>query len=492
VTPINPCILVFIKAPYPGQVKTRLGKFIGNTEATQLYQYFVEDVLATIDALGVKSLIFFSPTNSLSMLQSWLGFHRTYIPQQGDSLGDRMAHAFRTSFTLDYQQVLIVGSDSPDLPSAYLLEALDALQQDKTVIGPSEDGGYYTLGFTPNTFCPDVFQDIPWSTSQVYLLTIEKLKHNALSIQILPTWSDIDTLDDLWKFHNRHLSEQPLGQSLSYLRDRANVFFPHLVEAQCLAPLQNVSDSTKNPEPDLSIIIPVLYEAERIRTCLENLLQLAGDINLEVIVVDGDPKGTTLSHVPSQYPYALKGIQSPKGRGTQMNAGAQIAQGQVLLFLHADTDLPDRALLDILHTCKQYTGGAFDLAIASPRRSLKLVGKVASWRSRLTRIPYGDQAIFMRKDIFEQVQGYPDIPLMEDVALMQRLKQHGYPIHILSQTVKVSARRWEKEGIVRCTLRNWSLILLYSLGIHPETLACWYRPTPNSTPQLIQASEKIQ
>ncbi|NJM77699.1 MAG: glycosyltransferase family 2 protein [Acaryochloridaceae cyanobacterium RU_4_10] len=242
-------------------------------------------------------------------------------------------------------------------------------------------------------------------------------------------------------------------------------------------------DPTRKPDPDLSIIIPVLYEAKRIQTCLANLANLAGNINLEMIVVDGDPEESTLKHLPFQYPHMLKGIQSPQGRGTQMNAGAKIAQGTILLFLHADTDLPDRALQEILHACTQNScaGGAFDLAIASPRWSLKLIGKVASWRSRLTRIPYGDQAIFIRKNVFEQIQGYPDIPLMEDVALMQRLKQQGYSIHILGKTVRASARRWEKEGIVRCTLRNWSLILLYSLGIAPETLARWYRPTPKRT-----------
>lgn len=482
-TPINACILVFLKAPYPGQVKTRLGKFIGNAQAAQLYQYFVEDILTTVDALGIRSLIFFSPIDGLSMLQSWLGCHRTYIPQQGDNLGDRMAHAFRTSFALGYQQVLIVGSDSPDLPSAYLQEALEALQQDKAVIGPSEDGGYYTLGFTPHTFCPEVFQDMPWSTSQVYPLTLERLKHNAHAIQILPIWSDIDTLDDLWAFYHRHLSEQPLSPSLSYLRDRADVFFQHLTGVQSLVPPQGVPDSNNNLELALSIIIPVLYEAERIQNCLANVAYLAGDLNLEVIVVDGDPQSSTLNHLPSLYPHVLKGIQALKGRGTQMNAGVKIAQGQVLLFLHADTDLPDQAFQDIIRICTQApcVGGAFDLAIASPRWSLRLIGKAASWRSRLTRIPYGDQAIFIRKDVFEQVQGYPDIPLMEDVALMQRLKQQGHPIQILSNTVKVSARRWEKEGILCCTFRNWSLILLYFLGVAPETLARWYRPTPRST-----------
>jgi uncharacterized protein len=480
VIPINPCILVFIKAPYLGQVKTRLGKFIGDTEAVQLYQYFVEDILTTVDALDVDSLIFFTPMNGLSVLQSWLGSHRTYIPQRGENLGDRMAHAFRTSFDLGYQQVSIVGSDSPDLPSDYLLEALAALRQDRVVIGPSEDGGYYTLGFTPKTFCPEVFQDMPWSTSQVYPLTLETLKQNTRTVQILPTWFDIDTLEDLWAFHNRHLSEQPSSHSLSYLRDRAHVFFQPLVGVQGIVLCQSALDSTQKLDPDLSIIIPVLYEAERIHTCLANLVNLAGNINLEIIVVDGDPEESTLKHLPSQYPHMLKGIQSPQGRGTQMNAGAKIAQGTILLFLHADTDLPDRALQEILHPCTQRScaGGAFDLAIASPRWSLKLIGKVASWRSRLTRIPYGDQAIFIRKDVFGQIQGYPDIPLMEDVALMQRLKQQGYSIQILSKAVRASARRWEKEGIVRCTLRNWSLILLYSLGIAPEVLARWYRPRP--------------
>jgi uncharacterized protein len=241
--PINPCILVFIKAPLPGQVKTRLGKCIGNTEAVQLYQYFVEDVLTTIDALSVDRLIFFTPSNCLSMLQSWLGFHRTYIPQQGDSLGDRMANAFRTSFDLGYQQVLIVGSDSPDLPSSYLLEGLEAMQKGNAIVGPSEDGGYYTLGFTPTTFCPDVFQDMPWSTSQVYPLTLEKLKHNALNIQILPTWSDIFAIvqmvffNILWgrnalrphKVHQVHqIQQNQISPSSSQSSTKQNGFRPAL------------------------------------------------------------------------------------------------------------------------------------------------------------------------------------------------------------------------------------------------------------------------
>lgn len=228
--------------------------------------------------------------------------------------------------------------------------------------------------------------------------------------------------------------------------------------------------------PELSIIIPVLHEGDRIGLCLNHLAQIAEDIPYEVIISDGDPQGSTLSAIPLGHNCVE--VRSPFGRGAQLNEGAKVARGKVLLFLHVDACLPARALHQILETCdqKEWVGGAFDLAIASPQLSLKVIAKVASWRSRLTRIPYGDQAIFLQRDIFEQVQGYPDIPIMEDVALMQRLKRHGYAIKILSSTVTVSPRRWEKEGIMRCTLRNWSLMTMYFLGAHPQALARWYRP----------------
>jgi rSAM/selenodomain-associated transferase 2 len=234
-------------------------------------------------------------------------------------------------------------------------------------------------------------------------------------------------------------------------------------------------------EPELSIIIPVLHEGDRIGSCLDHLARIAEDIPYEVIVSDGDPQGSTLSAIAPKLDYIAE-VRSPVGRGAQLNIGAKAARGKVLLFLHVDACLPVRALHQVLETCEQqkWVGGAFDLAIASPRLSLKAIAKLASWRSRLTRIPYGDQAIFLRRDIFEQVQGYLEIPIMEDVALMQCLKRHGYAIEILPSAVTVSPRRWEKEGILRCTLRNWSLMTMYSLGVHPQALARWYRPQSSS------------
>lgn len=160
-----------------------------------------------------------------------------------------------------------------------------------------------------------------------------------------------------------------------------------------------------------------------------------------------------------------------------MNAGAQRASGDLLLFLHADTILPPGGIRTLLETMgpSGRVGGAFDLDIASNRPALRLIARMGSLRSRVTRIPYGDQGIFIRRAAFQALGGFSDIPLMEDVDLMRRIKRRGWPILILPLRVRTSPRRWEREGIVYGTLRNWTLILLYLTGVSPDRLARYYR-----------------
>lgn len=252
--------------------------------------------------------------------------------------------------------------------------------------------------------------------------------------------------------------------------------------------------------PSYSIIIPVLQEGDRIHSLLTHLVEICAQQDelsrerqstpfSEVIVVDGDVTGSTLAQVPElgagefvPYPaerpvVMVRGAIAPPGRGGQLNAGAALAKGEILLFLHSDARLPDCALAQIerVLALPHRVGGAFDLKIESARWVLVWIGKVASWRSRLTRVPYGDQGIFVRRDCFETLGGYPDIPIMEDVALMQALKQHGYRIGFIRDPIQISARRWEREGILFCTLRNWTLISLYGLGVKPQRLVNWYR-----------------
>jgi len=223
-----------------------------------------------------------------------------------------------------------------------------------------------------------------------------------------------------------------------------------------------------------SIIIPVYSEGDTINSAIAAVNNLEYPENREIIVVDGHPDENTIKKIKCGE--VIK-IGSPKGRGNQLNCGAAKATGEILIFLHADTRLPGSALRRIAAALEDNgcIGGAFDLGISADSLVFRIIEKVASWRSRLTRIPYGDQAIFIRADYFRQLGGFRNIPLMEDVDLMQRIKQIKGKIKIVSDRVATSPRRWEEEGIIFCTLRNWLLISLFSLGVKPETLARFYK-----------------
>ncbi len=224
----------------------------------------------------------------------------------------------------------------------------------------------------------------------------------------------------------------------------------------------------------ISIILPVWNERFIINDILDRLSAQRSDGGFEVIVVDGSPEGETINAVQKE---EVKKVIAEKGRAKQMNKGASLASGEVLLFLHADTVLPDSALRRISSAMEKgdFVGGAFDLGIQSHRPVFRLIENAASLRSRITRMPYGDQAIFVRKEYFDAIGGFREIPLMEDVELMRRIKRSGDKILIIDEKVLTSPRRWEKEGILSCTLRNWILITLYFLGVPPDKLAKFYK-----------------
>ncbi len=226
---------------------------------------------------------------------------------------------------------------------------------------------------------------------------------------------------------------------------------------------------------NISVIVPVFREAKTINAFLENVQTVFPAPAHEIIVVDGSPEGDTLAAVALP---RVKKIHSGRGRARQMNRGAAMARGEILLFLHADTLLPGDApelITNLLSGDKDLVGGAFSLGIDDDRIPLKIIECFANLRSRMTRVPYGDQSIFLRKDYFERVGGFRDIPIMEDLELMTRIRKQGSRIHILKQKSVTSSRRWKKEGIAICTLRNWLLRLLYHIGVPAGRLAALYK-----------------
>ena len=231
--------------------------------------------------------------------------------------------------------------------------------------------------------------------------------------------------------------------------------------------------TVEKKKPAFSIIVPVLNEKDGIQSFLQHVKDISAGESVELIVVDADSAGSTINKISSSE--ATK-LLSPRGRGIQMNRGADVAKGNVLLFLHADTFLPKNALGHIKNALMDDTcvGGAFDLGIDSGRILLRLTAWCASLKHRMTRVPYGDQAIFIRSDFFRAIGSYREVPFFEDVELMKRIKKLKKKITIIRYRTRTSPRTWEKEGVLYTILRNWTLQTLYLLGISPEFLVKYY------------------
>lgn len=195
----NQCILFFAKSPIKGQVKTRLSAEIGDDQAVELYKCFVEDLIALLEGLKLHFKCCFRPPDAKQVFIKWLGQKHCYIPQTGDNLGERLENAFRMTFEENFTKALVIGSDSPDLPADFLREALQALDTYDAVVGPCLDGGYYLIGFTKQSFVPQVFEGVSWSTPLVCGQTLNTLRKHKLKVYLLPRWYDVDVLSDLNK-----------------------------------------------------------------------------------------------------------------------------------------------------------------------------------------------------------------------------------------------------------------------------------------------------
>lgn len=223
---------------------------------------------------------------------------------------------------------------------------------------------------------------------------------------------------------------------------------------------------------NISVIVPVLNEEKTIAATLRALAPLQP---YETIVVDGGSQDRTRALAAE---FTVKVIAAERGRARQMNRGAREASGEVLLFLHADTRLPATAFADIAVALgdRPYVGGRFDVALDGRHWMLPVVARLISYRSRVSKVGTGDQALFVRREVFQRMGGFPDIPLMEDIAFCRALKHLG-PVACLRSRVVTSARRWEADGVWRTIIRMWTLKLLYLIGVSPLRLKRFYADT---------------
>lgn len=220
-------ILLFLRHPAPGRVKSRLAAVLGDDAALELYRCFVLDILDAIELTGRHHRICVHPPDAIPAVSAWLGAHRSYLPQTGADLGERMEQAFRAEFTEGRERAILIGSDIPDLPALVLHEALDALDRHDAVIGPARDGGYYLIGFRREEFVPSIFRNIAWSRQDVFERTMAVFRRTRSPVHVLRQWQDVDTLEDLRDLRAR--SEGTLfsgSRTMACLADRKEMIIP--------------------------------------------------------------------------------------------------------------------------------------------------------------------------------------------------------------------------------------------------------------------------
>ena len=422
-------LVIFTRSPMPGKVKTRLIPKLDAYGAARLQRDMALHVINTGRGLmqDMDVEIHYDGEDQASIRHLAGGDIPVKHQAEGD-LGQRMFNSFCCMFERNYKRMVLIGSDCPLITIQTLRQSFDMLGSYDCVLGPARDGGYYLIGLKqPNK---DLFTDIFWGGSRVFAETIARAESNGLAAARLETLPDIDRPEDItiWK------------------------------ELYC------------RETPSISVIIPILNEAG---TIVETLKHLQGGENIEPIVVDGGSKdqGPALA---SKHGACV--IQADPGRANQMNAGAQHAAGEILLFLHADTLLPkgfDHYIRQSLADPRNIAG-AFGLRFDKNSFTLNIIETGANLRSRHLQLPYGDQGIFLRRADFQTLGGFPEVPVMEDFAFMQALKKQG-TIVTLPQKIITSARRFEVLGVINTWLINQCVIMSYLKGADPVKIAGLYR-----------------
>jgi rSAM/selenodomain-associated transferase 2/rSAM/selenodomain-associated transferase 1 len=394
-----------------------------------------ERILEVALSAGIAPVRFCYTGGTSRQVRRWLQRPGLRIePQTDGDLGRRMHSAITSALNQGCRQVVLMGTDVPSVTAAHLRAAFDSLQSNELVLGPSLDGGYWLIGLRRAV---DLFTDIAWGTDRVLEQTLAAGRRLKLRTAQLAPLQDIDNPNDL--------AELP-----AHIHSR---------------------------KPYLSVVIPALNEAANI----EAAIQSAHCDDCEIIVVDGGSKDRTAACAQAA---GARVIPAPTGRALQQNRGARKAGGKVLLFLHADSRLPDDYCIHLFETLmdSQTVAGAFQFKTDFPHWSMRLIEKAAHIRSTWFQMPYGDQGIFLHKDLFDRIGGFTPVPIAEDLFLVRRLARMGR-IGLAPAPVVTSGRRWRTIGVWRATLINYLIAGGCLIRIPARYLAplysLWTKPHDN-------------
>lgn len=428
-------LIVFLKWPEKGKVKTRLAAALGDEEAACVYKKLAEDTVSAVRSLAGKStdvVIAFDPPERETEIRQWIRGPFKFLSQGDGDLGSRLSRAACAAFEEGAEKVVLVGSDCSELDAFTVNRAFWALSRKDVVIGPTADGGYYLIGLkrARDAF---LFDQIPWSTPEVLKNTLKKAEDAGLSYELLSEKFDVDTVDDLKRLSGSKHDHACDGDTIS-------------------------------------VIIPTFNEEQSIESALVNLAKQHHPD--EVIVADGGSRDRTAG-MASKYARVLN---TEKGRAVQMNAGAAAATGNILLFLHADTQLPQGALLKIRQALDggRKNSGRFRMSFGHSHPLLRFY----EFQTRFHLFSYGDQGFFVRKELFQKLGGFDVEAPFEDIDFYRRLLKMEKPV-IIKDPVVTSPRRFLQNGVVKQKFMNIALAVMYLSGLKPQAVrrfkAAWYK-----------------
>jgi len=434
-------LIIFTREPVAGKTKTRLMPYYTPEQCAMLHKCFIRDIAKEMKSADADIVVAYTGGEP-AFLRKVFGRSSFFIEQKGRDIGERMKNAIADALSLGYEKAVLVGTDIPELEAETIDTAFTMLDASDAVIGPTEDGGYYLIGM--KQVLDEPFEVKLYGTDTVYAETTAFMRNAGIVTEEVEPYSDIDTPEDLAGFRSRMRED-------AHLRHTRTGRF--------------IAETAK-----ISVIVPVFNEAATIEGLLRQL-EHYGD-ECEVIIVDGGSTDGTLKKIGGRF----RVIQSSKGRGPQMNAGAMESSGDILFFLHCDSRLPEYFVREIRKCMMTCDYGCFGVKFPS-RNFFMLTNRIISnHRAAVRGLPFGDQGIFIDRRLFFEVGMFPEIPVMEDYAFARKMRRYGYKPGMTGHRIETSARRYGSGtlSILKTEFRMWDLRRRFRKGDEPESIASKY------------------
>lgn len=415
---MNRALIIFTRVPIPGQTKTRMMPEVSAAGCARIHTCFLQDIRRECRKTNADIYICYTPKEKQEKLYPVFGSGVHYFPQEGYGLGERMYRAIRRVLNGGYDSCILMGADVPEVKAEYLNRAFRMLESRDIVLGPTTDGGYYLVGM--NIPHRSAFEVKGYGKSSVLADTVRHLEREGLKVGFTETLQDMDTYEDLCGFRRRM---------------RKDRFLQKTATGRYLA---------KNGK--ISVIVPVYNEEKTIRQMQDQLEPLRG--RCEILFVDGESTDGTPELIRPHF----KVIHSEKGRAKQMNAGAKASHGDILFFLHCDSELPPHPLGEIRRVMKTHSAGCFGIAFHSWNFFMFTCRIISNHRIKDRKVMFGDQGIFVDRELFFDAGMFPEIPVMEDYQFSLTLKERKVKLGMTRRRIYTSDRRFPKGTVPKLRL----------------------------------------